>query len=277
MTIFRSDARGRARWAAAALAALSLAASAPGAAQEGAAVETGSVTAPAPQEPPRPRIEDLPRLETAAEAVVEAAAIGGAAGLTEALTSCWRSSAGYGVEALAPCALRERAAVELLSLLAPKIGPPEAETLGPAAAQRRIREAYAAREAAPTPPPGLEPLLRYDLARRIEPSWSGAPTLEQIGARIAAARRAAETGGEGALRAAAADCWMRLALDRESDGAERVDAAWACRLNDLLAGGPSPLAASPRALYFKRITTIDPTVDAALDAVMETLWPSAER
>ncbi|MEL6979664.1 MAG: hypothetical protein AAGM38_13425 [Pseudomonadota bacterium] len=257
MTTSRSKPRRgrRARAAAIGLAALAglLLPSPPTAAAEGA---------------PTPR--DLERIETETRAIVAAAAGGGTAGLRDALESCWRASAGYAVEALAPCALKERAAQVLIDLLGEVIGPIAAPDLTAAESAARIKAAYAARDTEPPAAPEWRPLIRYALARRVKPGWADTPSLSEIGE--AARRRISET--EGDTQGAASDCWVRMALEEpRAVPPALLEAGWDCRLIELMAGGPPERAVEERRRFFERATGADPEADAAMAAVAAVIWP----
>lgn len=256
-----------------------------------AAMATSGAPAFAQDPPQPPNHRETAQLETEIEAVADAAA-GGADVLLEFLESCWRSSAGYGVEALAPCALRERVALILLDLLDQKIGSVDAATLTPAAAAKRIAAAYEGREIAPDLAPKLSVLIRYALSRRIEAGWAGALSLETVRTQIGEARRIALEQGVAVLIRRGDDCWMRLVLTaRDLNRKKRAAAAWKCRLQDVLAHvaakvettAPTPDGArrvesiaadrAARERYFDEAAAADPFAVAATAAVAEALWP----
>ena len=170
------------------------------------------------------------RIENEVEAVFQAAARGGPAGLEASLAACWEASAGYGVGALAPCETRERAALALIAVLRERLGPVGGAGLTEAASEARINEAYGDRGAARSDETEDAGLLAYAVARRTNPALARAPALADIEDAVAEAARLARREGPAALGNAVAACWVRLALAPPNDPDDAAEAAWRCRL-----------------------------------------------
>lgn len=172
----------------------------------------------------------IARISSESDSVLAAARSGGLGGLRRSVEECWSASAGYGIEALDPCVVRERAALALMARLEAQVGRLGEAALTREAAERRIAEAYAARGAAPNDV-SATPLLVYAVGRRAEPRWADAPSLREMAeAARRAARSRAKDGGEALSREAMA-CWVDLVLSASRDREE----AWECRIADWIA------------------------------------------
>lgn len=223
------------------------------------------------------------------EAAARAASVGGPAGLEAALVDCWSSTAGYGVEALSACVLRERAARALILRVSALIGSVERPGLSAEASARRIVEAYAARGAGARAAADLdnaEPeFIDYAIARRVADGFETALALDDVAALTrSAARLAAQTGAESAIVEEAAACWMRLALGRPRGagaiatanadarlGGEAAAEAWRCRVLEALARGDAGVDAR-RGAFFRSLTAASAEAEAAAIAVAARLF-----
>lgn len=211
------------------------------------------------------------RIEDEAAAVVRAAEVGGPAGLRKTLEDCWFSSAGYGIEALAPCVTRESAALSLTAALEARIGPLGDPALTATAARDRIETAYEARGGAPmASSAAARTLIDYAVARRVRPGWRGAPSLDDVADWAAEARRVQSRDGASAYRDAGSGCWIRLALATPDDPEKAAASAWRCQVSDMAAGALETRDPA-RAAFFAELAGPSAAASPAVAAATEAL------